>query len=77
MASIEKLIRKMKNQPHGITFNEAERVLEAHGYCFIRRKGSHCSFRNESGDAVTIVDKKDAIKKAYVVEILGHIGETK
>jgi predicted RNA binding protein YcfA (HicA-like mRNA interferase family) len=77
MANIEKLILKMRNQPHGIAFSEAERVLEAHGYRFIRRKSSHCSFRNGSGDVITIVDRKDSIKKVYVVEILDRIGETK
>jgi len=38
---IEKIIEKMKNQPHGIQFSEAERVLAAYGYAFERQKGSH------------------------------------
>ena len=75
MASVEKLIEKMKNQPNGITFHEADKVLGAHGYRFIRRKSSHCSFRNENGDTITIVDRKDNIKKVYVDAILDRIGE--
>ena len=66
----------MKNQPNGIAFHEACKVLEARGYHFIRRKGSHCSFRNDSGDVITVVDKKGAIKKVYVTAILERIGET-
>ena len=67
----------MKDQPHGISYAEAERVLAAHDYHFLRRKSSHCSFRNTSGDVITIVDRKDAIKKVYVIEILNRIGEKK
>ena len=67
----------MKNQPNGITFEEADRVLTAYGYNFIRRKSSHCSFRNGSGDTITIVDRKDTIKKVYVMAILERLGEIK
>ena len=77
MANIKKVIQKMKNQPNGITFEEACRVLEARGYHFVRRKSSHCSFRNDSGDVLTVVNRKDAIKKVYVTAILERIGETK
>jgi len=76
MAGIEKLIKKMKNQPNGIRFNEAQRVLEAKGYRFDRQRGSHCHFINKQGDVITIV-KDDTINKAYVEEILERIGETR
>ena len=75
MASIEKLIKKMKNQPNGIRFEEAQKVLEAKGYRFDRQKGSHCRFGNDNGDFITIV-KNDTIKKVYVTAILERIGET-
>jgi hypothetical protein len=32
MASIEKLIEKMKNRPNGIRFQEIEKILEHFGY---------------------------------------------
>ena len=76
MASVKKLIQKMKDQPNGITFQEASRVLEKKGYHFIRRNSSHCSFRNDSGDIITVVDRKDAVKKVYIAAILERIGET-
>jgi predicted RNA binding protein YcfA (HicA-like mRNA interferase family) len=76
MASIEKLIRKMKAQPNGISPQDAGRVLEAKGYRFARQNGSHCQYINESGDVITIIDK-NPLKKAYIVEILERIGETK
>ena len=74
MASIEKLIKKMKAQPNGIRFNEAQRVLEAKGYRFDRQKSSHCHFINENGDVISIV-KDNTIKKVYVAAILERIGE--
>jgi len=74
MASVEKLISKMKNQPNGISQQEAGKVLNAKGYRFARQNGSHCHYVNESGDVITILDK-NPLKKAYVVEILERIGE--
>ena len=74
MESIQKLIKKMKEQPNGIRFEEAQRVLEAKGYRFDRQRGSHCHFVNESGDVISI-PKRDTILKVYVTAILERIGE--
>ena len=74
MASIEKLIQKMKDQPNGIRYQEAHRVLEYKGYRFDRQRGSHCHFVNETGDVISIV-KSDTIKKVYITAILERIGE--
>ena len=75
MATITKLIQKMKNQPNGISFDEGERVLTSHGYHFARQKGSHCHYINNNGDVITIVKRKDTLKKVYVNAILDRIGE--
>ena len=64
----------MKNQPNGISPQEADKVLVAKGYCFVRQNGSHRNYINESGDVITIVDK-NPLKKVYIVEILKRIGE--
>jgi len=74
MAGIKKLIQKMKNQPHGIILEEADRVLHHYGYSCKRRKGSHCQYINSNGDVITIVAEKK-IKKAYITAILERIGE--
>lgn len=76
MASIKKLIQKMKNQPNGIALAEAARVLNAYGYNFIRRRSSHHSYRNNSGDVITIVERSGKpIKRVYVEDVLDRIGE--
>ena len=74
MAGIKKLVQKMKNQPHGITLEEADRVLRHYGYYCERQKGSHCQYINSSGDVITIVAESQ-IKKAYITAILERIGE--
>ena len=74
MAGIKKLVQKMKNQPHGIILDEADRVLRHYGYNCKRTEGSHRQYINESGDVITVV-AKGQIKKAYITAILERIGE--
>jgi len=74
MAGIKKLIQKMKNQPHGIILEEADRVLRHNGYFCERQKGSHCQYINSTGDVITVV-AENPIKKAYITAILERIGE--
>ena len=72
MASVKKLIEKMKNQPRGIRLEEAEKVLAAYGYCFNRQRGSHRHYINSQGDLITL---KDPLKISYIDELLERIGE--
>jgi predicted RNA binding protein YcfA (HicA-like mRNA interferase family) len=74
MAGIKKLIQKMKDQPHGIIPEEADRVLRHYGYQCKRTEGSHRQYINSNGDVITIV-AKEKIKKAYITAILERIGE--
>ena len=71
MPSVEKIIEKMKNQPHGVRLPEAEKVLAAYNYYFCRQKGSHKHYINSSGDIITL---KEPLKISYVNEILERIG---
>lgn len=72
MPSVEKIVAKMKNQPHGIRLAEAEKVLAAYGYKFARQRGSHRHYINNSGDVITL---KEPLKVSYVIDILERIGE--
>ncbi|TYR72658.1 type II toxin-antitoxin system HicA family toxin [Rossellomorea vietnamensis] len=68
MTSIDKILAKMKRQPRGITFKEAERVLIIYyGYTLVRSRGSHLYFRNDAGDLIMVI--------TYVNEILDRVGE--
>jgi len=72
LPSVEKIVAKMKNQPHGIRLAEAEKVLAAYGYKFARQRGSHRHYINNSGDVITL---KEPLKVSYVIDILERIGE--
>jgi predicted RNA binding protein YcfA (HicA-like mRNA interferase family) len=72
MASVDKIIEKMKNQPHGIRMAEADRVLTSKGYRLDRQKSSHRQYINSSGDVITIKDD-NPLKAVYVKDILSRI----
>jgi len=48
MASVEKIVLKMKNQPNGIRMAEADKVLTTFGYRLDRQKGSHRQYINKA-----------------------------
>ena len=73
MPNVEKIIEKMKQQPHGIQFSEAERALAACGYVFERQKGSHRRYGNGK-DHLTIPNQ-NPLKAAYISAILDIIKE--
>ncbi|MDR1388430.1 MAG: type II toxin-antitoxin system HicA family toxin [Treponema sp.] len=75
MAHEDKIIKKMKNQPHGIRMDEADKVLTANGYRRDRQHGSHRQYINEGGDVITI-KVSNPLKKSYVIAILERIGAT-
>jgi predicted RNA binding protein YcfA (HicA-like mRNA interferase family) len=74
MAHEDKIIKKMKDQPHGIRMDEADRVLTSSGYRLDRQRGSHRQYVNKRGDVIT-VKESNPLKKSYVVAILERIGE--
>jgi predicted RNA binding protein YcfA (HicA-like mRNA interferase family) len=74
MAHEDKIIKKMKNQPHGIRMDEADKVLTSNGYRLDRQHGSHRQYVNKGGDVIT-VKESNPLKKSYVVAILERIGE--
>jgi predicted RNA binding protein YcfA (HicA-like mRNA interferase family) len=72
MASVDKIIGKMKNQPHSIRMAEADRVLTSKGYRYARKNGSHRQYINGSGDLITIKESSP-LKAVYVKDILSRI----
>lgn len=72
MASVDKIIEKMMNQPNGIRMSEADKVLIANGYRLNRQRGSHRQYINSAGDVITIKDE-NPLKTVYVKDILSRI----
>ena len=75
MASTEKIIEKMKRQPHSIRPEEADKVLSDYGYDTVRQKGSHKQYLNRQTGDLTTIKQENPLKKAYVDDILRRIGE--
>ena len=75
VASVKKLVDKMKRQPNGVSPDEAGQVLENYGYKFDRQNGSHKTYVNKDGDVQTIPKRRPVIKPVYVKQILHKIGE--
>ena len=73
MASIDKVVGKMKRQPNGIRIEEADRVLRHYGYNLDRQKGSHRQYLNSKGDVITIAERKPTIKSFYVLQIIDRL----
>lgn len=74
MASIEKIIEKMKNQPNGIRVSELDKVLTHFGYRLDRQRGSHRQYINELGNVITIKDE-NPLKAVYVKDVLNRINK--
>lgn len=75
MASVQKIIEKMKRQPNGIRADEADKVLRAYGYEGVRNRGSHRQYLNKETGDLTTIKKENPLKKVYVMDILSRIGE--
>mgnify|MGYP002626659639 FL=1 len=74
MASVDKLIEKMHNQPNGVRIEELDKVLKAFGYILDRQKGSHRQYlNNQTGDLITI-KQENPVKKVYISDVLERIG---
>ena len=74
MASVDKIVDKMKQQPNGIRIEEADKVLKHYGYKLDRQNGSHRQYIGSTGNVLTIVERKPTIKSFYVKEIINRIG---
>lgn len=72
MSTIEKLIIKMQQQPHGIRLAEADRVLEEYGYKFHWQRGSHRHYINGRGEVVSLKDE-NPLKAVYIKAILSNV----
>lgn len=73
MASVEKIIEKMRRQPRGISYDEAVKVLNHYGYELKRKSAtSHRVYGNKDGDMFVLKDKSP-LKISYITEILDRL----
>ena len=70
MGKLEKLIQQFLNNPPEVRFEDVRYSLEAFGFVEIRSRGSHHSFRNESGQKVVIPKKGGQKVKGIYVKLV-------
>jgi predicted RNA binding protein YcfA (HicA-like mRNA interferase family) len=70
MGKLDKLIQQFLNYPPEVRFEDVRYLLEAFGFVEIRSKGSHHSFRNESGQKVVIPKKSGQKVKGIYVKLI-------
>ncbi len=75
MSNVQKIVNKMKRQPHGIRPEEAEKVLTYIGYECVRQKGSHKQYLNKSTGELTTIKHDNPLKKVYVMDILNRLSQ--
>lgn len=77
MTKLDKLINRILTVPKDMRFNELKKVLEKEGYIMEQPRGggSHCTFRKEGCEPITI-PKHDPVKRVYV-EMVKEVVEEK
>jgi predicted RNA binding protein YcfA (HicA-like mRNA interferase family) len=72
MTKIEKLIKKIENNPKDVKYSDLKKYLEYYGYKLDRQESSHHAFRNEHGDSYTIPAHKQGavVRECYVDDVI-------
>lgn len=82
MSVIEKLEKKIRNNPNDVRFKDIEKLLYKFGFKLDSVKGSHHNFVHPEfaesiTDIVTIPKHKNLVKKSYVLKALYKIDMVK
>lgn len=74
MTSLDKRIQKLRQQPHGVSTDELERILFALGFYFRKGKGSHrCYQHPDLPDLRLTIPYRRKLSKIYVTQALKAI----
>jgi predicted RNA binding protein YcfA (HicA-like mRNA interferase family) len=76
MTKHDKLLKRIRNNPKNVTFEELRTLLEAYGFEIDTIRGSHHTFRNRVGGVgvkLVIPYKKPYIKQVYVKQAIALI----
>jgi predicted RNA binding protein YcfA (HicA-like mRNA interferase family) len=73
MGKLDKLIQEFLNNPPEVRFEDVRYLLEAFGFIEVRSRGSHHSFRNESGQKVVIPKKSGQKVKGIYVKLIVNL----
>jgi predicted RNA binding protein YcfA (HicA-like mRNA interferase family) len=76
VTQIQKLLKRIRNNPKAVTFHDLTTLLESFGFELIRVSGSHHIFSSRvAGKEITLVIplRKGHINSHYVKEVLASI----
>lgn len=74
MSKREKLLAKLKNNPHNVTFDQVRKLLPEQNFVLDRVSGSHHVFKREQVTFVIPVHKNQ-VKAVYVRRVIEIIKE--
>jgi predicted RNA binding protein YcfA (HicA-like mRNA interferase family) len=76
MAKCDKLLKKAREAPNNIRFDELCQLAECYGFQFQRQNSSHCTYKHpEYPDLLTFQKCSGTVKPAYVRDLLNAIEE--
>ncbi|MBX7235538.1 MAG: hypothetical protein K1X65_14220 [Caldilineales bacterium] len=76
MAKFDKLLLKIRNNPQSVTFEDLDKLLDAHG--FVRRQphsGSLHYIYSFGRHRITVPFKRPFVKAVYVKQVLAILDE--
>lgn len=68
MASKDKLLKKIANNPKNVKFEDLKKLLQWYGFLHVSTHGSHHKFKKE-GKSIVLPYKKP-VKEIYIKQIL-------
>lgn len=75
MATKDKLLKKITNNPKNVKFEEIKKLLEWFDYIHVSTSGSHHKFKKDGFSIV--VPYKKPVKEIYVKQILELLKDNK
>lgn len=77
MSKWEKLLKKIRNNPKTVTFEEVDKVMRRMGYYgkFPHSGSSHCTYRKQGHTPITVPRHEPYVKEEYVKLIIEIMDE--
>lgn len=78
MSRRDKLIERMRDTPGAIRFAEVAALLRYSGFKLVNRRGSHFTYRGESGMLIVVVrphGHQKTCRPGDIRKVLGELGD--
>ncbi|RLA72391.1 MAG: type II toxin-antitoxin system HicA family toxin [Epsilonproteobacteria bacterium] len=75
MSKIEKLIKKLRNNPKDTNINTIKKILDKYELEYIWGKGDHLNVKHPLADYILTIPAHKPIKPIYIMKLLQMIDE--